>query len=72
MASRYQHHIALEIHLQSRYVVVGSQAATFGRVGISMEACEVQNALALGPLFWVYQKLGAQKIGFEMILIAVT
>ena len=54
MASRYQHHIVLEIHLQSRCVVVGPQAATSGRDGTGMETCKVQNAVVLGPLCLVY------------------
>ena len=53
MIRGYQHHIVLEIHLQIRYVIEGPEAATSGRVGTGMETCEVQNAVALGPLFLV-------------------
>ena len=53
MASRYQYHIVLEIHLQIRYVIEGPEAATSGRVGTGMETCKVKNEVALGPLFLV-------------------
>ena len=50
----YQHHVVLEVHLQSRCIVVGPQVATSGRVGTGMEKCEVQNVIALRLLFSVY------------------
>ena len=54
VASRYQHHIVLKIHLQSRYIVVDLQAATSGCIGTGMETCEVQSAVILGQLLLVY------------------
>ena len=54
MASCYQHHIVLEINLQSPHVIFGPSTATSRRACTGTEAYRNPNEVSLGPLFSIY------------------